>query len=141
MNIDTNTVLKHIAKIAGLEEGKYYIFYKSSGIKVGNISVDEEGNVESSSHYPEDLIPLFLSRYTEIRKAEPAPAKNIYHNENIDFAEKEDKNDAVDKLNRDTHNYFCSEKFSKSALALQMRQHIANMRLNLLANFYPEPEV
>lgn len=140
MTIDTNEVLKHMAKLIGLEEGKYYLFYKSSGIKVGSISVDEEGNVKSSSHYPEDLVPLFMSQYTEIRKAEPAPVNYIYLDENLAFVEKEDRGDAVDKLNRDTHNYFKADEFTKNSLAVQMKQHIVNMRLNLLSNFCPAPE-
>lgn len=62
----------------------------------------------------------------------------LYFNEDMDLARKEDKNDEVDKFNKENHNYFNCSEFLYSDLSNKMKEHIKNCRLNLLSTFIPK---
>lgn len=58
-----------------------------------------------------------------------------YFDTDMKLKRKEDKNDELDKFNKENHNYFNCEKYSYEKLNQKMKEHIKNSRLELLSNF------
>lgn len=140
MKVNFHNLLAYLAKSLNLEEGRYTISYKSTRLIIGMFSVDKDFNVTAEGCTDKELVSAFTSDYTVIKKIKPAPEKYFFITNDLTVVEKEDEDDSVDKTNKANKNYFPCKEFTRNAIIDQFRQHIIDMKLNLLANFYPSME-
>lgn len=140
MEINHKKLLSYMAELLGLEEGRYLAYHKTGGDKLAIIRVDKAKNVVSDDYNDLGLEAILTSPHIELKKLKSEPAKYYYFDDEFRFMEKDDVNDKLDDFNKANHNYFPAKEFGKDMLIRQLQHHIRNMRLNLLANFYPSLE-
>lgn len=81
---------------------------------------------------------LILNEVCQIVEEEKPLVVYYYFDELLNLQVRVDKDETIDKENAKNHNYFLQEEYDRITLVNDLKQHIFNMRLNLLANFYPK---
>ena len=167
MKIKSEEILDKIILENAQESGSYDIFvaYKDNTFNkligsmifdqiptakkyiLGSFNVDKEKNtveyiynkdIYSEKYFKRLIVNLIVEGSVDIKKKEPPKPIYFYFNDNLEIVTREDKGEEKDKVNKETHNYFLEEEYNRNTLERNMREHICNMKLNLLASFYPK---